>query len=90
MAKSKPTPAAKAPTFGPQHVKLIEDRLGEIQGNIYLVANMATLIAPSTDENIELRTVLRHMSDILTKAAEALTPDQIIPFAERTKEIAHV
>jgi hypothetical protein len=84
MAKEKSNVATA--TFSPQQVQMIENRLGEIQGRIYLVGNMASLIAPSTDEDIELRTVLHHMNDILIGAANGLASDEITPYAERTKE----
>jgi hypothetical protein len=44
--------------FSPQHVDLIKDRLGKIEGDIYLVANMAALIAPDSEVDIEMHTVL--------------------------------
>src|ERR1700730_17180401 len=54
---AKATESAVA--FGPQHIELIRDRLGEIQGKIYLAANLAYLIAPNSEEDIEMHTALR-------------------------------
>jgi hypothetical protein len=87
MAKKKTnvaTATESTAAFSPQHVKLIKDRLGKIEGDIYLVASMAALIAPDSEEDIEMHTVLGHMEGLLLSAASALS-DALA--AERAHEV---
>jgi hypothetical protein len=64
--------------FSPQHVKLIRDRLGEIVGKVYLAANLAYLIAPDSEKDIEMHTVLSHISDVLQNVAGDLDSNWVL------------
>ena len=84
---AKATESAVA--FGPQHIELIRDRLGEIQGKIYLAANLAHLIAPDSEEDIEMHTVLCHISDFLQNVASDLDSNWVLSNTERAAEVAN-
>ena len=80
--------SSNARAFGPQHVRLIAGRLAKIELDIYLVANMASLIAPTSESDIQMRTVLGHMEDLLLKAANDLS--EALAADERPNEVDHV
>ena len=89
-AAPAPLPSLADAGFSPQQVKLIEQRLDGLTNTIYLVANLASIAESARrEDDIELATVLWHMSGLLTDVAGRLDVARIIPYAEREKAVAH-
>lgn len=84
VVSTNPPPALLTPA----QVARIEGRLNGPIGNIYLAANMAAIARDARkDDDIELATVLGHVSALLMKVAAALDVAEIVPRVERTKEV---